>query len=206
MARKKGRQGAPNLIRTDDYIINKYDVKISHDEARRLENLVRRVNRKRAAMEKAFSDKPLYYGRQRLDESREQLRLMGEEMDIMIRKRSASLHQFASRGSFNKYMKSLERAAATDYIEYRAKLYKRNYMKALQENYGEYPELLKGVLMKVRMMKPADFVEWVGTDRLGQIKFHYDVGGKVQRLNDLRDRVGLRDNGAYRDVEEMEEY
>lgn len=206
MARKKGRKGAPNLIRKDNTIINKYDVKISQDEARRLENLVRQVNRKRAKMEQAFKDKPLYYGKQRLDESREQLRLMGEEMDIMIRKRSASLHQFTSRGAFNKYMKSLEKAAATDYLDYRAKLYKRNYMKALQENYGEYPELLKGALMKVRMMKPADFVNWVGTDRLGQIKFHYDVGGKIQRLNDLRDRLGLRDHGAYSDVEEMDEF
>ena len=206
MARKKGRQGAPNLIRNDDYIINKYDVKISQDEARRLDLLVRKVNRKRKKMEQTFKDKPLFYGKQRLDENRDQLRLMGEEMDIMIRKRSASLHQFTSKGAFNKYMKSLEKAASTDYIDYRAKLYKRNYMQALKDNYGEYPELLKGALMKVRMMKPSEFIEWVGTDRLGQIKTHYSLAGKVQRLNDLRDRLGLRDRGAYEDVEEFDEY
>lgn len=200
MARKKGRkQGVPNLIREDNYIINAYGVKISQDEARRLQNVVRRVNRKRAKLEDQFRDKPIMYGSQPSGERRDQLLLMGEEMDIMVRKRSASLQQFKTRGDFTRYMKMAEKAAETDYLDYRARLYKRNYTEALKKQYAQYPDMLKGVLMKVRMMKPQDFVKWVGTDRLAQIRTHYSVSGQIDRLNALRERLGLRSYDDYED-------
>lgn len=198
--RKRGRTG-PNLKRENGTIINQYGVKINEDEARRLKNLVQRVNRKREKMLKQFKDQPLYYGGQRLDESREQLMLMGEEMDIMIRKRSASLQRFKDKRSFNQYIRQLERVAAGDYLSYRAKLYKRNYMEALKNQYGMYPDLLKGVLMKVRMMKPEAFAQLVGMDRLFQIKEHYSLGGALDRLKAVREKLGLS-NPDYDDEEE----
>lgn len=198
--RKRGRTG-PNLKRDNGTIINQYGVEINEDEARRLRNLVQRVNRKRAKMLQQFKDQPLYYGGKRLDESREQLMLMGEEMDIMIRKRSASLQRFQDKRALNQYMKQLERAASADYMTYRTKLYKRNYMEALQNQYGMYPDLLKGVLMKVRMMKPEAFAQLVGMDRLFQIKEHYSLGGALDRLKAVREKLGLS-NPDYDDEEE----
>lgn len=198
--RKRGRTG-PNLKRDNGTIINQYGVEINEDEARRIRNLVQRVNRKREKMLKEFKDKPLFYGGQRLDESREQLMLMGEEMDIMIRKRSASLQRFKDRRSLNQYMRQLENVASADYMSYRTKLYKRNYMEALQNQYGMYPGLLKGVLMKVRMMKPEAFAQLVGMDRLFQIKEHYSLGGALDRLKAVREKLGLS-NPDYDDEEE----
>lgn len=198
--RKRGRSG-PNLKRDNGTIINQYGVEINEDEARRLRNLVQRVNRKREKMLQEFKDKPLFYGGQRLDESREQLMLMGEEMDIMIRKRSAGLQRFKDRRAFTRYMNQLEKVASTDYLEYRTKLYKRNYMEALQNQYGMYPGLLKGVLMKVRMMKPEAFAQLVGMDRLFQIKEHYSLGGTLDRLKAVREKLGLN-NPDYDDEEE----
>lgn len=198
--RKKGRTG-PNLKRDNGTIINQYGVEINEDEPRRLRNLVQRVNRKRDKMLQEFKDKPLYYGGQRLDESREQLMLMGEEMDLMIRKRSASLQRFKDRRSLNQYMRQLENVASTDYLAYRTKLYKRNYMVALQNHYGMYPDLLKGVLMKVRMMKPESFAQLVGMDRLFQIKEHYSLSGALDRLKAVREKLGLS-NPDYDDEEE----
>lgn len=199
--RKRGRTG-PNLKRDNGTIINQYGVEINEDEARRLRNLVQRVNRKREKMLQQFKDKPLFYGGQRLDESREQLMLMGEEMDIMIRKRSASLQRFKDKRALNQYMRQLERVASADYMEYRTKLYKRNYMEALQNQYGMYPDLLKGVLMKVRMMKPEAFAQLVGMDRLFQIKEHYSLGGTLDRLKAVREKLGLN-NPDYDDEEEF---
>ena len=199
--RKRGRTG-PNLKRENGTIINQYGVEINEDEARRLRNLVQNVNRKREKMLKQFRDKPLFYGGQRLDDSREQLMLMGEELDIMIRKRSASLQRFQDKRSFNNYITQLERAASADYMAYRTKLYKRNYMQALQNQYGMYPDLLKGVLMKVRMMKPEAFAELVGMDRLFQIKEHYSLGGALDRLKAVRERLGLSNPDYDDDSEE----
>lgn len=193
------------MIRDNGTIINQFGVEINEDEARRLRNLVQRVNRKRSKMLDQFKDKPLYYGGKRLDESREQLMLMGEEMDIMIRKRSAALNRFRSKAEFNAYIRQTERAAATDYMEYRTRLYKRNYTKALTEQYGMYPDLLKGVLMKIRMMKPESFAQLVGMDRLFQIKEHYSLGGALDRLKAVRERLGLS-NPDYDDEQEEDYY
>lgn len=195
MARKKKtgtRAGKKNLIRKDDYIINQYGVQITHEEARRMRNMVQTVNRKRKKMIEQFREKPLFYGTRQLPEDRQQLALMGEELDLTIRKRSASLNQFRSQAEFNRFMKNTERAASRDYEEYRAKLYKKNYMEALKNQYGEFPELLKGALMKVRMTPLSKFAELVGTDRLGQIRTHYTLGGKLERLKALREKLGLR--------------
>lgn len=205
MARKKKagtRAGKKNLIRTDDVITNQYGVQITKEEARQLRNMVQTVNRKRKRMLEQFKDKPLFYGKRELPEDRQQLALMGEELDLMIRKRSGSLNQFRTQQDFKRFMRNVEQAASKDYEQYRAKLYKQNYMEALKRQYGEFPELLKGALMKVRMTPLHKFAELVGTDRLGQIKEHYSLGGKLERLKALREKLGLRNP----DYDEDEEY
>lgn len=193
MAQKKGRpKGAKNLQKTDEFIINQFGVKITPDEARQLRNLVQKVNRKAAAQEKQFKGMPLFYGTRQLDENREQLKMMGEEMDIMIRKRSAALNQFKSRKQFNAFMSKTQKAADRDYLDYRGKLYKRNLMKSIENNFPEFPELTKGILMKIRMMPQKEFQKLIGSNRALQIGFMYNTGDVISRLMTMRDSLGLR--------------
>lgn len=195
MGKKKGtRRGAKNLQRTDEFIINQHGVKITPDEARELRNAVQRINRKAAKQEKEFAGVPLYYGTRQLDENREQLRLMGEEMDIMIRKRSAALNQFTSRKQFNAFMRNAKRAAEVDYLDYRGKLYKRNLTKAIENQFKEFPELTKGIIMKIRMMPQKEFQKMIGSNRALQIGFMYNLGDMVSRLMAMRESLGLRSN------------
>lgn len=194
MANKKarGRTGR-NLKRTPDYIINEQGVKITHEEARQLRNLVAKINRKASKQEKEFDGLPLFYGSRQLDENRQQLKLMGEEMDIMIRRRSASLNQFKSRRQFTAFLKSTERAASIDYLDYRGKLYKRNLMKAIEEQFKEYPDLTKGLLMKIRMMPQREFQKMIGVNRALQIGFVYSISQRMAQLMAMRESLGLRD-------------
>lgn len=200
--RKRGRTG-PNLKRDNGSIINQYGVEINEDEARRLRNLVQRVNRKREKMLQEFKDKPLYYGGERLDQSREQLMLMGDELDLIIRKRSTSLQRFQTRGEFRGYMKTLEKVMNTDYLDYRGRIYKHNYMERLKIQYGMYPHLLKGVLMKVQMMKQEDFQRNIGMDKLFQIREHYSPQGQLEALKALREKLGLSNPDYDDDMEEL---
>lgn len=202
MAKKKAPTRGKNLIRKDDYITNQYGVKISQDEVKRMQSLVRRVNYKRNKMIKEFADQPLYYGKKKLDENRLQLSLMGEEMDLVIRKRSAAVNQFKDKRSFNAYVKRLEKVADTSYIDYRTRLYKRNLTKAIEEKYANYPELTKGIIMRIRMMKPEEMQKLIGSDRLFQIREHYTLGGQLGRIKAMRERLGLRD---YDDIDDDEE-
>lgn len=189
---KSGREkGSKNLIRKDDTIINQYGVQISEAEARRLRSLVNSVNRKAKKMEQEFANKPLMYGNRPTGEDRGQLKLMGDEMDLMIRRRSASLNQFQSRRQLQAYMRSAERAAKIDYTNVRGKLYKQNLLKAIDRNYGQFPELIKGVKMKIQMMPQKQFQELIGTNRAFQIGFQYSTSEQISRIANMRDFLGL---------------
>ena len=192
MAKKKrGGRTSPNLKRKDGYIVNQYGVKITDEEARMLRNVVAQVNRRAAAQEKAFKGAPLYFGSRRLDENREQLKLMGEQMDIMIRKRSAALQGFKSKKEFNAYLRSAKNAASFDYLDYRGKLYKRNLIKAINEQFAEYPELTKGIVMRIQMMKQSEFQKMVGSNRAMQMGYVYAADQQLERIFALRDSLRL---------------
>lgn len=208
MAKRKstpqGRaKGSKNLVRNGDYITNQFGVQITKEEERRLRNAVQTVNRRRKKMEKAFQDKPIFEGMERLPESRDQLRLMGEEMDIMIRKRSTSLQGFRSRKEFQAYLRNTESAAKLDYLDWRGKIYKRNLIKAIQDNYSAFPELVKGITMKIQMMPQSKFQELIGTNRLFQIKYQYGYDQQLNKLNDMREFLGL--SNPYGDFDDFEE-
>lgn len=191
-AKSGRRKGSKNLIRKDDTIINQYGVQITESEARRLRSLVNSVNRKAKRLEEEFSNKPLMYGNRPTGEDRQQLKLMGDEMDLMIRRRSASLNQFQSRKQLQAYIRSAERAAKIDYTDVRGKLYKQNLLKAIDRNYGQFPELIKGVKMKIQMMPQKQFQELIGTNRAFQIGFQYSTSEQISRIANMRDFLGLR--------------
>ena len=197
MAKKKPAQvgrakGSKNLIRKDDYIINQFGVQITESEAKRLRSLVNSVNRKAKRLEESFQNVPLMYGKRPTGEDRQQLKLMGEEMDLMIRKRSASLNQFESRKELLSYMRSAERAAKIDYLDYRGKLYKKNLLTAIDRNYGQFPELVKGVKMAIQMMPQEKFQKLIGSNRAFSIHYQYHPTDQIAAINTMRETLGLR--------------
>lgn len=70
-----------------------------------------------------------------------------------------------------------------------ARLYKRNYMKALDNEFGE---MAKDVKMKVRMMKPEEFMKMVQSDELAEISYVYDESQREGRLNVIRATFGMK--------------
>lgn len=191
MAKKRGRSG-PNLTYQGDYIINQYGVKISLEEARQLRNAVKVVNRKARNLEDQFKDMPLMLGKGKSPESKDQLRLMGKQMDISIRERSASMQQFTSRGQFTAYLKGTQRAAKFDYLDYRGKQYKKNLITAIKKEYASFPDLVKGVTMKIQMMPQDKFLKMMATNQLFEISYQYQIGKKLDRLMQMRDYFNLK--------------
>ena len=208
MAQKKARgggrqKGSKNLVRTDDYIINQYGVQITKDEYRRLQNAVRTTNRKRKQMEEYFDNLPLMMGKKQSPQSRLQLRLMGQEMDVMIRKRSSSVNRFTSREEFESYLKATIKASKPDYIRTRGIAYKKNMIAALYTEFGMFPDLVKGLAMKIQMMPQNDFLNLIGTDGLFEIGYIYSNQEKLQQLQRMREALGM--NSPYDDYEDYEE-
>lgn len=81
------------------------------------------------------------------------------------------------------------RIQSGEYLDERTRLYKRNYMQALDNVFGEDA---KDVKMKVRMMKPEDFRKMVESDELAEIGYIYDPSAKAGRLNQIRATFGMK--------------
>lgn len=175
-----GRQpGRKNLQRVDGGYKNQHGVTFTEEQKKALERAVNRSNRKRQKM-LAEEDG--------LNPNASQLRLMGKESDFIITRQSKSLQRFKSLDEFNQYMDKQARIQSGEYLEEKTRLYKRNYMKAVQNELGD-----AGIAMRVRMMKPEEFrklVEAHGEDM--EITYVYDPSAQLARRNRIRELLGMK--------------
>lgn len=181
--------GRKNLIKADGGVINQHGVFFSNEQKKALESAVNTANRKRAKMLKQEATLPRKIGGVDTGDTQATLQLMGKESDFILARKTKSLQRFNSMEEFNRYMSNLSRVNSRDYITERVKLYKRNYMTALEREFGD---AAKDVKMKVRMMKPTDFMRMVQSDELLEIGFIYDDSQKSGRLNQIRAGFGMK--------------
>ena len=182
--------GEKNLKRTNTgTLINQHGVEFTEAEKKALESAVNTANRKRANMLKQEAILPRVVNGVDTGQKKGQLHLMGLESDFIISRKTKSLQRFKSREDYDRYMKNLERVNSRDYIGERVKLYKRNHMKAIENEFGDEG---KDVLMKIRMMKPEDYMKYVQSDENLEIGFIYDPQQKAGRLNSIRASLGMK--------------
>lgn len=175
--RSKGRK---NLVRTEGGYKNQHGVTFTEEQKKALERAVNRSNYQRKKMQAEVDA---------LNPQNQQLRLMGKESDFIITRQSKSLQQFKSMEDFEKFMDKQERIRSGEYLEDRTRAYKRNYMKALDNAFGEDA---KDIKMKVRMMKPEQFREMVEKDELAEIGYIYDPQAAAGKMNQIRSAFGMK--------------
>ena len=200
-----GREGRKNLKYLDDgRIKNQYGVMFTDQEKRALESAVVRANRKRSEQLKEVATLPRSVrGKPTGDTVATKLQ-MGFESDFIIPKKSKSLQRFQSKSEFNRYMKYLERVNSGEYLDDRTRLYKANYMKALKKVHGDNA---KDVMMKVRMMKPADFRKLIEKEELLEINDIYRPEDRSAALNRIRASFGMneKEEDEYYNYDDLEE-
>jgi hypothetical protein len=174
--------GKKNLKKVPGGLQNQYGVTFTKEQKRALERAVDRSNYRRKK-QLAEADK--------LNPNHSQLRLMGKESDFIITRQSKSLQRFKSLEEYEQFMDKQARIQSGEYLEDRTRLYKSNYMKAIDNVFGEAG---KGVKMKVRMMKPEKFRELVETlgDEM-EIGYIYDPQARMGKLNKIRALLGMRE-------------
>lgn len=199
----KGRTGRKNLIYLNDgRIKNQHGVIFTDKEKRALESAVVRANRKRSEQLKEAATLPrTVRGKDTGDTLATKLQ-MGFESDFIIAKKSKSLQRFTNKTEFNKYMKYLEKVNSKEYLDERTRLYKRNYIKALENVHGDNA---RDVKMKVRMMKPADFRKIIEQDELVEISDVYAPQDKASELERIRTSFGMKskDNDPFYEYEDI---
>lgn len=175
--RQKGRK---NLVKVDGGVQNKHGVVFTQEQKKALERAVNKSNYQRKKMQAEVDA---------LNPNNSQLRLMGKESDFIISRQSKSLQQFKSMEDYENFMDKQSRIHSGQYLEDRTRLYKRNYMKALDNAFGDEA---KDVKMKVRMMKPEKFRELVESDELAEIGYIYDPQSRSAKLNQIRASFGMK--------------
>lgn len=192
--------GRKNLKRTDTgNLVNQFGVVFSPDEKRALENAVNTANRKRARMLKEAATLPRMVSGRATGDTVGSLQLMGKESDFILSKKTKSLQRFRSREQYDNYMKTLQHVNTRDYIEDRVRLYKRNHMKALENAFGDEA---KDVMMKIRMMKPKDYMQMIQQDESLEISYIYDPTARTGKLNQIRASMGMKLKEESIDIED----
>lgn len=179
-----------NLIRTETgNLINQHGVTFTIEDKKALESAVNSANRKRRNMLKQEATLPRKVHGVNTGDTVGTLHLMGKESDFILARKTKSLQRFRTRKDYERYMKNLERVNSKDYITDRIKLYKRNHMKAIENAYGDEA---KDILMKIRMMKPADYMKMVQSDESLEISYLYDPSAISGKLNQIRASLGMK--------------
>ena len=188
---KGGRQkGRKNLKKTDGGYINQHGVTFSEEQKKALERAVNRSNYQRKKM-LAEADA--------LNPKNTQLRLMGKESDFILSRQSKSLQRFKSMEDYEKFMAKQERIRTGEHLDEMTRLYKRNYMKALDNVFGDDA---KDVKMKIRMMKPEEYRRLVESDELTEISYVYDPQARAGKLNQIRASLGMKQKEDELDIDE----
>ena len=174
------KKGTPNLKKVDGGYVNQYGVLFTENQKKALELAVNKSNYRR---------KKMLAEEEALNPNASQLRLMGKESDFIIARQSKSLQKFRSIKEYENYLDKQMRIVSGDYLRDRARLYKRNFTKSLLETYGDEA---KDIAMKVRMMKPEEYIKKVASNEVLEIRYVPSDMKVSGRLNQLRAALGMK--------------
>ena len=172
--------GKKNLKKVAGGLQNQYGITFTQEQKKALERAVDKSNYRR---------KKMMAEEEKLNPNISQLRLMGKESDYIVSRQSKSLQGFKSMEEYEKYMDKQSRIQSGEYLEDKARLYKKNFTKSLLETYGEEA---KDIAMKIRMMKPMDYMKMVASDETLEIRYVPSDMKVSGRLNQIRASLGMK--------------
>ena len=176
-------KGKKNLKKVDGGYQNKHGVTFTKEQKRALERAVDRSNyRRKKMLEKEMKEHP---DRAQLSD----LRTMGKESVYSISRQSKSLQRFKSMEEYERYMDKQTAIQSGDYQLERARLYKRNFIDSLLKTYGDEA---RDIAMKVRMMKPDEYMLKVAEDEVLEISYVPSDRKTSGRLNQIRAHLGMK--------------
>lgn len=202
----KGRKGRKNLVTTSDGMIrNQHGVKFTTEEKKKLESLYSSVMRKRREQIKEYEKLPrLVGGKETGDTLATKLQSGFKDDDFIITKKTKSLQRFRNKSDYNRYIKYLERVKSGEYLDDRTRLWKKNYVKAIENVHGK--EAAKDITNKIRSMRLKDFRKMAEQDELVDIAHVYLESDKVVARAELRKIFNVKqvdEDGYYNEEDEV---
>lgn len=180
-----------SLTYGDGYIKNENNVLFTPEERKALENAVNRANYKRKKQVNEWEAAPHKIGGRQIAPDKTQLKLMGDEPDLIITRKSKSLQQFKTKDEYYTYMEYLNRVNQKDYLDSRISLYKENYIKALKKSLND-KRVVAPLEAKIKSMSNKDFYKLALSDKLLSIKEAYLYRNKAKQAKRLYKTFGVK--------------
>lgn len=196
--RGSGKTGRINMKRVDGGWMNQYGVVFTDAERRAMRKATKASNAKRAAEVAAWEAQPHNVGGTELAPNKTQLLTMGKEPEFIVAQQHGNAQKFKNKAEFEKYMRKQERIMSGEYEVEKIRLYKRNFTDALLQTYGDQA---KDIAMKIRTMKPKEYMQMVANDERLEIRYapsHEKIEG---RLNEIRQALGMKLKDEWLDEE-----
>lgn len=164
--------------------INKYGVKITAEQQRIIKNLSQTVNRRR--------DQLIKQEKKRLKEFEESTgyEIPYTESLFIMNKKSRSLQRFQSKAEVQKYISELKKKAKPSFVRQATIEYRKNYLKAMEENMGD--DLPEEYYNKIKKMSLEQFRMFVQVEKLETISYFYteqDRKEKVEKVKTMIDEL-----------------
>ena len=173
---------------------------ISREEKELFEQLTQGANHRRNEMKSMLNLLPRKLEGVEVGGTVGELRSMGRNVEFVLAEKNKKWSDFKSKESFDRYLNRLRVINEPNYVQDRIRLYKQNFTKSLLETYG--PQA-RDIAMKIRMMKPEEYMKMVEADESLEIGYYADSDDFVPGLlNKLRRSLGMKE----KDEEWSEEY
>ena len=196
MAKRRARAGDIPKDYAGELIRNKHGTVFTAEEKAALAAAVEKANEKAVKMREIFDAQDYRIDGKPTGATVGDMWAMGKEYDFSIREKTADINRFKSRDDFAFYMRNLERIDSGDYVRDRARQYKRNYEKSLLDpasGMGYAYDDVSDILMKIRMMKPEEYLKRVASNEELEIHFNYTKEQEGDHLNKIRRALGLKE-------------
>ena len=172
-------------------------VKILAEERDRLEYLTKIVAERRQEMIDMVNTLPRKLEGEEVGGTVSDMRTMGREVDFVLAEKTKTWQDFKTKEAFDRYVNRLEVIAQENYIPDRIRLYKRNFTDSMLRTYGDQA---KDIAMKIRMMKPEDYMKAVEADESLEIGYYGDSDEYIPWiLNKIRRALGMKEKEEYYD-------
>lgn len=183
-------------VKQGDYYINQYGVKLSIKDVERFRRNVNAINKRAERQNKQFAKLERTIDNKKTGQTVGQLMQMGYEPEFAYAKRTANLNQFKDAEQFRNRLKATEKALSPNYISKRVMDYKRNYTKALSENFGD---AAKPLINKIRGMKQSEFIRTItaNPDQLSIKSIYAQTGYNSSNLYELAEAWGAKKAMAF---------
>ncbi len=178
--RGSGKTGRVNMKRVEGGWMNQHGVVFTDAERKAMQRATRKSN--------AIVNKQIAEADARSEHAKD-LRLMGKKSDFIISHQTKKLQDFKSKENFENFMDKQSRIQTGEYLDDRTRLYKRNYMQALDNVFGDEA---KGIKMKIRMMKPEEYRKMVENDEFLEIGYLYDPDALEGKKAQIRKSLGMK--------------